>query len=307
MIQHLPHHRIDKERWDAWLRAASQPLWYAQSAVLDAVAPGWEALVDEQQGAIMPLVWNSKWGFHYLYQPFGLQRLGVFAPQPSADLFAHMLQAVPSRFKFWDINLEWCDDVPPIPGLVVQQRTNMVIPLDRDLDAIRAAYGQSHKRGLRKWSSGSGPEQMDVQAFLAMVRNSEQFGAWGVDQRQWSAFERMVHGAVERGEGSAWGIPGSSEDWEACGFFVNWKGTLIFLKGLGTTAGRSTFAMHRLIDGMMARMHGTCGLFDLAGGENAEMRRFYAGFGALPHLYLRTRVNRLPQPLRWYKQRNDGV
>ena len=105
MIEHLPHSAIDKRWWDAQLLRCSNKMWYAQSWVLDIASPGWEALVDRGSGAIMPLTWRKKYGVRYLYQPYGLQQLGVFAPAIGDGLQGRFLDAVPQAFKYWDIYL----------------------------------------------------------------------------------------------------------------------------------------------------------------------------------------------------------
>ncbi len=306
MIMHLEHSAIDKQWWDARLEACHNRLWYARSHVLDAACPGWQALVDNESGAIMPLAVKRKWGFTYAYQPFMVQQLGVFAPDSSGLATEAFLSALPSSIQYADINLNVAQHRPERANARFVERTNMVLDLSPGTDAVRGAYGQSHRRGMRKFGAHGELVSLDGGAFVSMVLGSPQARTWKMNPNSMAAFERMIHLIIERGEGTVVGIR-SSIGWGAVGLFVTWGDRMIFLKGLTLGDGRESFAMHRMMDAMIGEASGRCRLFDMAGGESAQLRRFYAGFGARPALYLRAVVNRLPQPLRWYKQRSDGA
>jgi hypothetical protein len=147
---------------------------------------------------------------------------------------------------------------------------------------------------------------MAISSFIRFILSSEQVRKWGMKQQDEKVFTRVISMAAERGEGEAMGIQ-CGGDWVSAGFFVQHHGRAIFLKGLATQEGRKVFAMHRLIDSMIGRSMERNRSFDLAGGEGPDLRRFYAGFGARSELYLQARVDRLPQPLRWIKERSDGA
>lgn len=306
MIIHLRHDEIDKAWWDALVRAGRDPSWYACSRVLDAASPGWEALIEEDTGHVMPLTWRRKLGIHYLHQPFAVQRLGVFGPDPSPQLVSEFLSSVPPRFKLWDIRLNQSGNLPLPDGVKVRSLTNMVIDLDGDISEIRSRYSESHRRGLRKWARESGPVPMDPDPFIRFVLGSAQARDWGMRRKDAEVFTRIVRMAVAHGDGAIMGIHRSGA-WIAAGLFIEHGDRTIFLKGLASPQGKKEFAMHRLLDAMFEQSVGRSRIFDLAGGERASLRRFYAGFGARGELYLQARSDRLPQPLRWLKERRDGA
>ena len=306
MIEHLRHGDIDKAGWDRLLDACPNRLWYARSQVLDAASPGWEALVDRPSGAIMPLTVKRKWGIRYLHQPFMLQQAGVFAPRVDEAMTAAFLAAIPPDIRYWDIQLNEAQTGPAVPGVAFTPRTNMVVDLREGVEAVRSGYGQSHRRGLRKWTGAEGMESLDEATFIRFIREAPQVKGWNMDAGRWAVFEALVHVAMGSGVGRAMGLHGDG-GMLAAGLFVSWAGRTTFLKGLSLAEGRPVFAMHRLMDHMISEACATSDRFDMAGGNDADLRRFYAGFGARPVLYLRAVANRLPQPLRWYKQRNDGA
>jgi len=68
-IKHLQQKEIDKIKWDACISNAANGLIYGYSFYLDTMARHWDALVLNDYEAVMPLTWNKKYGFYYLYQP----------------------------------------------------------------------------------------------------------------------------------------------------------------------------------------------------------------------------------------------
>lgn len=306
MIHHLRHGDIDKAWWDARITASVLPLWYARSAVLDAASPGWEALVNEANGAVMPLTRDRKWGFSYLYQPFAIQRLGVFAPTDDPTEVAAFLSAIPREYRLWDFLLHnaACTDHPE--GVTISERSNMELALIGGIDALRTAYSDSHKRGLRKWTGEGEVESVSTGTFLNTLERSTQFKQWGITPKQVRTLRNLVHAGEASGAMEFLQLR-RGLDLLAVGAFVTWGDRTIFLKGLTTEAGRGVFALHRLMDAAIAKASGSVSTFDMAGGHATELRRFYAGFGARPSLYLHAGLNRLPPLVRWIKQRKDGV
>lgn len=306
MIRHLRHADIDKAWWDTRILASSSPLWYARAAVLDAASPGWEALVDDGTLAVMPLTQGRKWGLSYLYQPFAVQRLGVFAPIHDAAQVGAFLSAIPRHFRLWDIYLNTVGCTGQPTDVLLQERTNMELALDTDVVQLRAAYGDSHRRGLRKWSSEGDVLPIPLAAFMDIVSGSAQFKQWGIKPAQVATLQRLLHVGETLDDLELLGLK-RGDQWLAVGMFVTWADRTIFMKGLALEAGRGVFALHRVMDLAIGNAIGKARIFDMAGGHSTELRRFYAGFGASPVLYLHAGLDRMPPLVRWIKQFRDGV
>lgn len=306
MIRHLTHKAIDKEWWDERIASSQSPLWYARSAVLDAASPGWEALVDDTTKAVMPLTGDRKWGIPYLYQPFALQRLGVFSEATSEEQNIAFLRAIPTKYKLCEIYLNAIGPVGKLGDIRLEERNSMELDLSPDLANLRAAYSENHRRGLRKWKAEGELKAISAKTFIKVVSDSEQFKQWGITAKQQGSLARIAAVAESLGDGRFVGLQ-RDDEWLAVAFFVEWGGRIIFMKGLSTRTGRGVSALHRVLDDAIAAQAGTPRILDMAGGNAPELRRFYSGFGARPVLYLRAEYNRLPQLLRKIKERRDGV
>lgn len=295
MIRHLRHGEIDKGAWDALLDRCAGPVWYARSAVLDAACPGWEALWDEEHAALMPLTHHRKWGVPYLYQPFPLQQLGVYAAEPSPRLTGAFLRALPRRFRLVDIYLTGDTVEGAGPGWRFTARKNMLVPMDRPVAAVRKGYGTNHVRSLRRAEAAGlqldpamGPEEL-----VAFITSAPQWAAWKVGARQGAALSRLVAHAVGSGQGECIAVRHAGRT-VAAGCFIHHGDRTIFLKGLSLPEARPLNAMHLLIDRVLERRAGMARHLDLAGGNDPALARFYTGFGAVPELYLHALLRRFP-------------
>ena len=85
-IKYLQHKEIDKAKWDACITNAPNGLIYGYSFYLDCMARHWDALVLGDYEAVMPLTWNKKYGFYYLYQPAFTASLGVFGKNLTKEI-----------------------------------------------------------------------------------------------------------------------------------------------------------------------------------------------------------------------------
>lgn len=300
MIKHLRHSEIDKGAWDARLMRCPNRLWYAQSWVLDLACPGWEALVDDEADAMMPLTVRRKWGISYLFQPLGLQQLGVFSAQAGGALHRAFIAALPMRIRYLDILL---NEAMPLTGaetagLTLQQ--NQVLLTNEAIDALRSRYTKGHRRNLKDAADlkeiGLSPD-----AFEALFRRTtgERFGPSSMNGLE--TFMRVMSQGIARGQCEVRALASDQEPLAAA-CFSTWQGRSIMLKSANTDAGHSAKAMFVLIDAWIARNAGSGMLLDFAGSNTPSVSRFNAGFGAESRTYFRLRRNRLPLPLRWIKQ-----
>lgn len=301
MISYQRHHQIDQAAWDRRLAASANSAWYGSTTALNAAAPGWDALVDEETGAQMPLPWRLKFGVRYLYQPFLLQHLGPYAPGQDQDLAAQFLRAVPRRFRYADIQVA-ATEVPTLKHWHVDARINHLLHLNGTLEELRAGYSENHRRSVKKAAKLGLQVRAEVSGaeVAEVIAESEQFRNWGVGPEGRMALHKAL-AATER-DGTGFGhIIRSDQGPLAVGWFVRHGPRILFLKGLGTDAGRELRAMHALIDHVVEEFAGTGLILDLAGGNDPQLARFYAGFGAQREVYLRALMNRLPPVVRLLK------
>ena len=103
LIEYKKHSEIDRQRWDACIEGSVNRLPYALSWWLDTVCPDWDALVEDDYRAVMPLTRDRKFGFDYLYQPYFTQQLGVFSSLRPVmpEWSSQFLDAIPDKLPVY--------------------------------------------------------------------------------------------------------------------------------------------------------------------------------------------------------------
>lgn len=305
MIRYLRHADIDKAEWDRKLLASPNKLWYALSHVLDVSSPGWEALVDDVNEAMMPLTWRRKFGFRYLFQPFGLQQLGVFSPRPiNSGISSAFLAAVPKHFRLAEIAINQGMPAPQALGWASTEHPDSILDLSEGIDKVRANYSKGHERNVQKAGErlSSLAHPMDPRSFsdLFLRTTAERFK--GIDAHGLHTMASLLKAGSDRGEVDIIGIRDEQGTWRAGVAFVHWQGRTILLKSASDDAGRSMNAMFHLVDVGLQHACAVSALMDFAGSEHQGTARFYEGFGAKPTVYLRLSKNNLPFWLKPFKR-----
>src|ERR1039458_8014157 len=150
MISYLKHNEIDRKKWDSCIDNSTHNLIYAYSWYLDVVSPKWEALVEDDCKSVMPLTGNKKYGVHYLYPPYFAQQLGVFSKEKlSQTKVEEFLNAIPSHFKFLEINLNKFNTFE-LSGFHVKKNINIELSLNSPYEILRKNFSEDTKRNIKK-------------------------------------------------------------------------------------------------------------------------------------------------------------
>ena len=150
-IQYLNCQNIDKTKWDACIAAAPNGLIYAYSFYLDAMAKHWDALVLGDYEVVMPLVWNKKLRFYYIYSPAFTGPLGIFGKNISSEIIDCFLNSIPDRFKLCDLNLNTNLHLSS-SSFKTNKRTNHILFLQTSYSSLFDNFRSSYKQLIKKSS-----------------------------------------------------------------------------------------------------------------------------------------------------------
>lgn len=305
MIRYLRHHEIDRDRWDACIRQAYNGIIYAYSWYLDVVCPPWEALIEEDYKSVMPLPAGRKAGLSYLYPPFFVQQLGVFSVKKlTAEDVTNFLEAVPSHYRYREINLNTFNNVTDLAGYQFRPRLTHELDLIKSADQLQASYAENTRRNVRKaekqefvFSNLSSREEI-----ISLFRNGRGREVTNLREPQYDLLRQLLQALDARGRLHVRGVTTKDGELLAGAFFVDSNGKVIFLfSGLSET-GKQTGAMFALIDRFITENAHKNLVLDFEGSDDPQLARFYRSFGAKECVYLQARSNRLPWPLRWLKR-----
>lgn len=303
MIHYLHHNEIDRVRWDACIHDSPDGLIYSCSWYLDIVSPGWEALVEDDYVAVMPLPVGRKWGIRYLGRPPYCQQLGLMSRIPvTLSRINAFLAAIPEDIRLADMPFN--EGNMKIPGLdqsIFLSRPNYLLLLNKPWPDIRKGYATNTRRNLVK------AEANDVLANRIQDMDELIVLKWD------NAFARLDSGyrtvlrsiwahLQENNEAEIVGVRDSKGKLIAGALFVHFKNRWTYLLSASSASGKDSRAMFTVVDHFITNHAGEPVVLDFEGSVLPSVARFFAGFGASEHAYPHLHINRLPGWLRWIKR-----
>lgn len=304
-IRHLLHAQIEKERWNQTVAASRGSNLYALSWYLDAVSPGWQALVTPDYACVMPLTARRRLGLSYLCQPLLSQQSGILSVQPvNGDQVAAFLEAIPPSFRLIEITLGEHNPVAEDPAF--NQHTTLRLDLSHSYEELSGAYSENTRRNLKKAAAESltYEEGIPIGAFLDLLRQDSSPGSRILlrkDNRK--TLLRLIIAILGHNAGGICGIRSTDGTLICAVLFARHQGMHYYLAPGSLEAGRDARAMFYLIDRYIHQHSGTQSCLDFEGSDIPTVARFYAGFGAKEHHYPSYRVNQLPWLLRKWADR----
>ena len=294
MIQYLEHNKIDKKKWDSTIAECGNI--YAYSWYLDIVHPGWEALVEDDYQAVMPLTEGKKFGVNYLFQPYFVQQLGVFSKAPmTPEKTMTFLQAIPKKYRFAEIRLNesntFNDDVQGI-----EYHRNVILDLNQDYESIKANYHTNTKRNLAKAENNNLQVVDTVIPYHVVALFTDNRGAlldkWG--DAEYARLTQLASVAVRRKAAFLLGVTEKGVGELLCAaIFMKTNNRITFLFSGLKQEGKDKQAMTYLLDQVIQQNANRPLTFDFEGSDDDNLARFYLGFGGTEVKYPSYAFNRL--------------
>lgn len=289
----LSRKKIDVNRWNKAVANDPTCLPYGFSWWLDAVCPnGWEGLVFEDYRAVMPLPKEpfsfrkplSSWAQPQVQRAFFTQQTGPFGdvhPGDVTDLFA----ALPAKITSFKLPLTENTSAAEIPtAFATELRTNYVIDLSPNLEAIQAGYHKDLRRKLRK----HGPASLlpaDPEMVLDNYRKQIAHKA-GLKTKHFTCARALIKAALHHDAGFCYQVLSEDQELLATGFFPHHKGRIINLLPVSTPAGYQREGMALLLDEVIKKHRGPGHLFDFEGSDLPGIAKFFGYFGPEKRPYL---------------------
>lgn len=294
MISYLENKAIDKPKWDALIAECGNI--YAYSWYLDIVHPGWDALVEDNYQAVMPLTGGNKIGVNYLFQPFFVQQLGVFSKTPMTEgKLKDFLDVIPEKYRFCELRFNESNTLDNNIEEFDYHR-NILLYLNQDIQSLRANYHQNTKRNLAKAETHDLHllETVQPQQVVDLFRNNR--GAllekWG--DAEYGVLLHLVEEAEKHDAAFVWGVTDQEDGDPLCAaIFMKTNDRITFLFSGLNEEGKQCQAMTYLIDQVIQRYANQPITFDFEGSDNDNLARFYLGFGGCEVRYPGYTFNRM--------------
>ena len=277
----LKHKEIDKAWWDAQIDACNNALIYAKSWYLDALCPGWEAVVFGENEAFLPLPIKRYFGlFKVSLQPLLSQQLGVFY-KSKLPSFSEFKAATKGLLKI-HMNLNHGNFFPG------EERVNYVLDLSNDYSSILAHYSKDALKNLKKMNSFEWLEpSFSVAKFNLLVSTyRSQYGAKeGFDAKKEKLLKGLLFAAYQNKSLQYYELTDDLNEVLFSGVTLKDKKRIYYLFAAPTIAGRRASIAHHFIDGLIQRHAGQNLLLDFEGSMIPSVAKFYKKWGSTQEIY----------------------
>ena len=301
-IRYLQHKEIEKAKWDACIEQAPNGLIYSYSYYLDAMSKHWDALVLKDYEAVMPLTWNKKYGFYYLYQPAFTASLGVFGNNLTKEIIDDFLSMIPSKFKLVEISLNSGNIIGETKSFSLL-RSNYVLNLNKPYEEIYKAYRDNHKRNISKAFQLGCSIRREIAVNEIIQLNKEQLQHIdGTKPEDYPSFKKLYELLKNRKQASVYGIINPKNKILASAVFFFSHNRAYYIMVGNHPDGKTIGASHALIDAFIKDHADQNLILDFEGSDIRNLAFFYSGFGATEEIYPALKINKLPWYIRLLKK-----
>ena len=303
-ITYLKNKEIDKSKWDEVVAKAPNGFLYARSFFLDALCD-WDALVSENYAYIMPLPFKSKLGISYIYTPYFIGQLGIISKDEiSPAIVSRFLQAIPSSFRYIDLQLNEANPVNDNEKTNLQLRVNYVLPLQLPYHLLEKNFSKDAKKNLRRADEHALIVENNIEPAIVIQYFKQAYGKLntGISEADYVNFQQACNAAIQRGLGFTMGIKDKNGELVAVAFFGKDEKRIYYMMGAPSASGRNSNAQHALINEIIKKFAGTSLSLDFEGSDIPSVATFYKKFNPVKNQYPHIRINRLPAALKWLKK-----
>jgi hypothetical protein len=298
-IKYITREQIDTGKWNTCIAKAANGLVYAMSFYLDIMAENWSALIAGDYDAIMPLTWNRKYGFTYLYQPAFTAQLGLFVLDNSnQDLIEKFIGEAKRLFKFCEIHL---NEKNKAAGCY--QRANYLLSLDKSYLEIRNNYKKRLLENLKEAGSNqvsySPSDDFSHTIYLFEHEYGKRFPH--VRTKHYQRFGLLCQEMKNRNMLFVRQVRDPSGKLLSSSIFFKDHRRIYNIMSVTLKPGREKRSHFYLIDQLIREFSPQNLVLDFEGSEQTGIAGFYKKFGSFLCPYPFLKFNNLPFPFRFFK------
>jgi hypothetical protein len=301
MIVFHNNNEIDREQWDNCIRNSPGVKPYAYSWFLDIMAPGWQALVDDDYDSVFPVPGFSRFGIQYIATPIFLQQLGVFSPdKPADDSLAEFLEFLPDFYRLIDLCV---GQMNHIEGFKISERTNYELDLSRPYENLRENFTPHCRRNIETASRKAPGLVSDItpDELIDLFIMNKGKDIKGIKIRDYHRLKNLMNFCLKNKKGRIIGVRATRKRIIYGIFIVETHRSKTMLFVVNTPESREKRIGYYVVDELIRSHSSTRTILDFAGSSIPSIASFMESFGAIKVPFYRLYRNRLFWPVRMMK------
>jgi hypothetical protein len=301
MINYLKNKEINRTQWDACIEASRVGKPYAYSWYLDIMAPGWEALIDDDYDSVFPVPGFTRYGIRYIATPIFLQQLGAFSPdKPVGGVIHEFVDYMPEFYRFVDL----CIGQNIIyPGYKVTERSNYELDLHLPYEKIWTNFSSdcriniqlAAKRKIETTSTIAPAELINL-----FIENSGR-KLKNIKPRDYQRLGELMTNCINNSRGQIIGVRTSGKKLIFGLFIIDMPRTKTILFTSNTPESRDKRIGYFVVNEIIRDYASTRTILDFAGSSIPSIASFMESFNCVNNPYYRIYRNSLPWPIRMFK------
>ncbi len=301
MIEYLPGNEVDKDKWDLCVSSVPGCKPYGFSWYLDIMAPGWEALVDDDYDSVFPVPAFRKYGFYYIATPVFLQQLGIFSPDNNiAAKLDEYLGFMPEFYRLIDLCIA---QLPEGSDFMVTARDNYELDISKPYSKLWEEYSSDCRRNIRLAIDAKQQIEEDISPaeMISLFRQNSGRGLSGVKKRDYIKLSSLMKYCAENGKGRLLGVRNSKGELIYGVFIVIVKGSVTLLFTATSAESREKRTGYLVVNSLIEEYCDSDRIIDFAGSSIPGVADYNKSFGSIRVPYYRIFRNRLPWPVKLFK------
>jgi hypothetical protein len=301
MIVYHKNNEIDREQWDNCIKNSPGVKPYAYSWYLDIMAPGWEALVDDDYDSVFPIPGKSRFGIQYVATPIFLQQLGAFSPdKPESKAIIEFLDYMPGFYKLIDLCVGQNID---IDRYKVTEKVNFELDLSKSYEKTWDNFSPHCRRNIET-SAKKKPELVsditpDEIIDLFIWNKGKEIK--GIIMGDYQRLKNLMNFCLKNKKGRIIGVRAAKKRLIFGVFLIETKGNKIPLFVVNTPESREKRIGYFFVNELIRDNSSTKTRLDFAGSSIPSIASFMESFGSVNVPYYRIYLNRLFWPVRMMK------
>ena len=301
MIVYHKNNEIDREQWDNCIRNSPGVSPYAYSWFLDLMAPGWQALVDDDYDSVFPIPGFNRFGIQYIATPVFLQQLGAFSPdKPSSEAFGEFLDYMPDFFKLIDLCV---GQKIKNDGYKVTEKTNFILDLSKPYETISDNFSNHCKRNIES-SIKKKPElvsDITPDEIINLFLQNKGKEIRGIKIRDYQRLKNLMNFCIKNKKGRILGVRATRKKLIFGIFLVEIHGSKTMLLVVNTPQSRERRIGYFVVNELIRNYSCTRTILDFAGSSIPSVASFMESFGCVKVPFYRIYRNKLFWPVRMFK------